>query len=424
MLVNLWRNIEYRKAREHSFKMKRKKNHFLSRFLAKHIHIKKSLSRSSCLFAFLAIVSLSQADPNVIAWDAGVCCGFHGYNETNVPPDLTKAIAIAAGGSHSLALRNNGTVIAWGNNTYGQTNVPASLSNVVAIAAGYYDSIALKRDGTVAVWGANDFGQTNVPAGLTNIVAVAGSFYDIIVLKSDGTVFAWGGNNYGQTNIPSGLSNVVAVSSGFYDNMVLRNDGTVVAWGYGTANFTVTNVPMDLTNAVAITCSMSQSVEHSLALRNDGTVTTWGYTQASVPTGLTNVFAIGAGGIQWGDSSVSRDLALTSMGTLAGWGGTTNIPANQTNVIAIASGEFHQLALIGTNPPIQSVKIVSPTFSGTNFSVQIPTQSGRIYVLEFKTSLTDAVWTALPLVPGDGHITTLNDTSITSNQRFYRIRRW
>jgi len=53
-----------------------------------------------------------------------------------VPPAATNIVAVAAGGSHSMALRDNGSVIAWGSNWDGQTNVPPTATNVVAIAAG------------------------------------------------------------------------------------------------------------------------------------------------------------------------------------------------------------------------------------------------------------------------------------------------
>jgi len=82
-------------------------------------------------------------------------------------------VAIAAGAYHSVVLKSDGTVFAWGNNNWGQTNVPAGLSSVVAIAAGGYHSLALKADGTVVAWGFNGWGQTNVPAGLSNVVAIA-----------------------------------------------------------------------------------------------------------------------------------------------------------------------------------------------------------------------------------------------------------
>ena len=57
-------------------------------------------------------------------------------------------MAIAAGEYHSLALKADGTVVAWGDNGYGQTTVPSGLSNVVAIAAGGYHSLALTAEGT------------------------------------------------------------------------------------------------------------------------------------------------------------------------------------------------------------------------------------------------------------------------------------
>jgi alpha-tubulin suppressor-like RCC1 family protein len=66
---------------------------------------------------------------------------------------LTGVVAIAAGGAHSLALKSDGTVVAWGSNFSGQMRVPSGLSGVVAIAAGDAHSLALKSDGTVVAWG-------------------------------------------------------------------------------------------------------------------------------------------------------------------------------------------------------------------------------------------------------------------------------
>lgn len=360
--------------------------------------------------------------PNVIAWEVGTGFGIGKYGETNVPPDLTNAVAIAAGGFHNLALKNNGTVVAWGRNIEGETNVPSGLSNVVAIAAGYYHSIALKTDGTIIIWGANNFGQANIPGDLSNVVAIAGSFYDTVALKADGTVLAWGGNNYGQTNVPVDLSNVVAVSAGFYDNMALKSDGTVVAWGGGPSS--VTNVPSDLTNAVAINCSTSISLEHSLALRADGTVASWGYTQASVPSTLSNVCSIAAGGVAYANPAVSRDLALRTDGSLVGWGTATNPPSSRSNIVAIACGEAHELALIGNSLPIQNSRIENFLLTKTNFSMQVPAQSGHVFLLEFKNSLSDSNWMSSQLIAGVNGTITLKDSFSTNNQRFYRVKRW
>ncbi len=50
---------------------------------------------------------------------------------------------VAAGAYHNLALKNDGTVVAWGDNDWGQSDVPAGLSGVTAVAAGYFHSLAV-----------------------------------------------------------------------------------------------------------------------------------------------------------------------------------------------------------------------------------------------------------------------------------------
>jgi hypothetical protein len=128
-------------------------------------------------------------------------------------------------------LKNDGTVVAWGNNAQGQTNVPASLTNIVAIAAGHNDSLALKNDGTVVAWGSG-FIQTNVPASLTNVTAIAAGDYHCQALKGDGSVWFWGDstsgqlNNYpgGSTNVnnPANLTNVFAIAGGGFHTVSVQ----------------------------------------------------------------------------------------------------------------------------------------------------------------------------------------------------------
>lgn len=136
-------------------------------------------------------------------------------------------ISIAAGGSHSLALKADGTVFAWGNNKSGQLgngtrpadqNRPVSVkglsrgSGVIAIAAGASFSVALERDGTVVTWGKNKVGElgngttrdSSVPVKITSRgsgpvpTAVATGAYHALALRDDGTVIAWGDNSSGQ----------------------------------------------------------------------------------------------------------------------------------------------------------------------------------------------------------------------------------
>ena len=147
--------------------------------------------------------------------------------------------AVAMGGFHSLALKSDGTVVAWGINGSGECTVPGGLSGVVAIAAGQYHSVALKSDGTVVAWGDNSYGQSTVPAGLGHVVAIAAADSHSLALKSDGTVVGWGDNYYGESTAPTGLGGAVAIAAGSYHSLALKSDGTVVAWGAGkTINLT------------------------------------------------------------------------------------------------------------------------------------------------------------------------------------------
>ncbi len=273
--------------------------------------------------------------------------GDNSSGQTNVPPNLTNVVAIAAGYDFSLALKADGTVAAWGDNTYGQTTVPAGLTNAAAIAAGYDFSLALKGDGTVVGWGDNASNQITVPSGLSNVVAIAAGYQFSLALKADGTLAAWGGNSAQDRVV--GLSNVLAIAAGWYHGLALRTDGSVV--GAGQNNFGQITVPAGLTNVVGVAAGDS----FSLALKADGTVVGWGDNadgQTNVPPDLTNVVAIAAGS--------NFGLALKADGTVAAWGdntyGQTTVPAGLTNVAAMAGGGSHSMVLVnGAGPPASPV---------------------------------------------------------------------
>jgi Regulator of chromosome condensation (RCC1) repeat len=254
--------------------------------------------------------------------------------DPNIPADLTNAAAIAAGNFFGLALRADGTIIGWGDNSYGESTASTGVTNVVAISTGYSDSLALKADGTVVGWGDDSYGQTNIPSGLTNVVAIAAGWFHGLALRADGTVAGWGGlgnNDYGQGTVPPGLTNVVAIAAGGLHSLALKADGTVVGWGDDSSS--QTSVPAGVTNVVAI----AAGGYHSLALKADGTVVGWGNpseNQISIPHGLTNVVAIAAGKY--------FSLALKADGTVVAWGQNTSgqtitLPAGLTNVVAIAA---------------------------------------------------------------------------------------
>ena len=283
----------------------------------------------------------AQSVPNVIAWDG------YGTVQTNIPQDLTNAVALAAGYTHVLALRANGTVEAWGDNSFGQTNVPSGLTNVVAIASAGYHSLALTSDGKLVAWGTNFHGEATVPPGLDGIVAIASGFYHNLALRADGTVMAWGTNFFGESSVPPGLNNVVAIASGDNFNMVLRADGTVVSWGLylDTEYWYPMVAPPGLSNVVAIAAGAG----HCLALKMDGTLVVWGNSRVVVPAGLGNVVAVAAAGY--------HNLALRTDGTVVAFGFGSAVPIGLSNVVAIADGTY-SLALIGSGPPVPGPRLV------------------------------------------------------------------
>jgi len=186
---------------------------------------------------------------------------------------LTEVKAVAAGCGSLYALKNNGTVMAWGDNEHGELGnggppgdvkepvAVKGLKGVAAIAAGRFFALALVK-GTVKAWGEGSGGElgngeatsSSVPvavSGLTGVKAIAGGGYSSLALMSDTTVKSWGLNNVGQlgtgavlgpescegvacAKVPtavSGLIEVKSISTGIFHGYALLKNKTVKAWG-------------------------------------------------------------------------------------------------------------------------------------------------------------------------------------------------
>ena len=150
------------------------------------------LRRSAPIF-----VIVTAAITEVRAW------GSNAYGELTMPAGLNDAVLLGVGEVHMLAVKRNGSVVAWGqNSSSGEGTIPADWNDVVAVAAGTSHSLALKSDGTVASIGWYSSGYHPPPAGLDNVVAIAAGEFHSAALKSDGTVVLWGGDD----TVPAGLS--------------------------------------------------------------------------------------------------------------------------------------------------------------------------------------------------------------------------
>jgi hypothetical protein len=285
---------------------------------------------ASPLAALLVVTTApAQCPPAVKCW------GLNNFGQCTVPADLGAVSAIAAGGYHTLAVVEFGTVRAWGWNIAGQCNPPVGLASVTAVAGGDLHSVALRSTGEVVCWGSNLDGQCAVPANLGAAIAIAAGKGHTVALRADGTVRAWGRNWAGQSTPPAGLRSVVeiACAAGGNDTLARRANGTVVAWGengYGQSS-----VPAGLSGATAI----GASVFRSIAVRTAGAVTCWGASGPVPPTSTWQAFAGG------GDHL----LGLRWNGTVSCYGydadGQCSVPADLGNVRQVSAGWSHSVAL-------------------------------------------------------------------------------
>jgi len=372
-----------------------------------HSHLFLTAVRQA-LLALAAVACLPFQNSNaatsgrVVGWGAGQL--FPANGPTNI-------VAISTAMDHSLALKADGTVFAWGDNMNGQCNVPSGLSGVSKIAAGEFFSVALKNDGSIVVWGANDYFQREVPSGLTGVKDISAGHGHILALKNDGTVAGWGCNIFDQAKVPTGLNGVKSILAVWNYSVAAKSNGTVVAWGVN--DYGQINAPGGLTGVAAV----AGNNNYCMALKTDGTVALWGRYPS--PPSLNSIVAIAAG--------ETHALALTSAKQVIAWGvsqsGATTVPAGLTDPIAIAASWNYSAALQRTGGGgLQNFLLTNPRRQNNTFYVSLNSQAGVSYALEYKNLLTDPSWTSLSPVAGTGSTLTLSNGSALATRRIYRVR--
>jgi alpha-tubulin suppressor-like RCC1 family protein len=153
-------------------------------------------------FAFAVALSVisapAAAQDRIVGWGSQVF--------DSAWPDES-FVEVVAGGSHTTALRADGTLAAWGDNLFGQCAIPTPPpgERFVALTAGWYHTLARVSDGSVMAWGNDVYGQCQIPPPQPgeSYVDIAGGVYHSLLLRSDGTLDARGYNNHGQCNVPA-----------------------------------------------------------------------------------------------------------------------------------------------------------------------------------------------------------------------------
>lgn len=231
--------------------------------------------------------------------------------------------------AHKSALADY--VVAWGRNTYGQCDVPPG-GDFVAVAAGDGHSLALKSDRSLVAWG---YGECEVPKG-NDFVAITAYGPYRIALRSNSSLVGWGQHKDDRCDVPKGKG-FVAVAAGETSALGLKSDGSLIQWDY-KGNYLRDKPPLG-NDFVAI----AAGDRHNLALKNDGTAVGWGSNsdgQCDAPDGMTFV-AISAGS--------NNSFGIKPDGSLVTWGyrkkrGTARLPRGN-NFVSVASYEFYNMAL-------------------------------------------------------------------------------
>ena len=248
----------------------------------------------------------------------------------NVPGPVPNAgfIGIATGNYHSMALRSNGTVEAWGICDVEQCDVPLPNSGFKAISAGDSHSLGLRQDGSIAVWGSNESGQFFVPTPNSGYATISAGLLHNLALRTNGTIVGWGYTPWGDVLPQVPNSGWVAIAAGGYYSIGLKADGSVHRWGCNGP----CPVPSPNTGFVAV----ATSFDHSLAVRTDGSIVAWGgnpYGQLDVPPPNAGFVAVTAGD--------RFSVGLKSDGTLHAWGtySQDDVPLPNRGYLAVSANK-------------------------------------------------------------------------------------
>ena len=241
---------------------------------------------------------------------------------------LDDVVAVSVGWTHTLAIRDDGGLWAWGNNSSGQLGDGTTMTrhspirimdDVVAISAGGEYSLAVKADGSLWSWGTNLHGQLgdggtddrHYPANvMNNVAAVYAQGGHPMAIGTDGSLWTWGsylvqfGYELEMLSPTRIMDDVAAVSAGGTHTMAIKTDGSLWGWGSnkwgqigdgcefsfsemvryfdeptGGIDEGLLNRPVPI-KIIDDVYSISTGWNHSLAIRNDGTMLAWGGNHA------------------------------------------------------------------------------------------------------------------------------------------------
>ncbi|MCL2192369.1 MAG: hypothetical protein FWB78_03100 [Treponema sp.] len=295
----------------------------------------------------------------------------------NIP--LVRTVSVSG---HVLAIGKDGSLWAWGNNLFGQLGIGAGgtervdtphrvgTDNDWAYAVtGMAHTVAIRTDGSLWAWGGVTTTSPNIPVriGMDNDWALVSSGgRHTVAIKTDGSLWAWGNNTRGQLGDGTTTSRNTPIRIGMDSDwawafagpnrtIAIRTDGSLWAWGDnrhgqlgdgtgGRGDYGYRNTPIRIgpSNdwAFASIGGCSGQSGHTIAVKTDGSLWAWGHNEmgqlgdgagrywGTPPgTGISEGFfrdspiRIGTDN-DWASVSASTDftMAIRTDGTLWAWG--------------------------------------------------------------------------------------------------------
>lgn len=352
---------------------------------------------------------------------------------------MDKDNQIAVGADHMVAVNPGGMVFTWGHNHYGElgnittanTSKPVAItskigsSGVAQVAAGDEITFAVKKNGDLYAWGNNTSYQMGDGMNVSrmepekvmeDVVTVAAGGSHAMAIKKDGALYVWGCNSHGQLGLPQDqcdqtnedgqpclsqptklMDNVAAISCGQDFSAAVTTNGELYVWGYDdfgqlglggktdakdADGYGYQTTPVKVLDGVAdVACGFRQ---HILALTTDGDVYAWGSNKAG-SVGLSQVDdtknecqtvpAKLMSGIQQIAAGSAHSAALTTDGELYVWGLNTygQMTFNKGNVLNMGEEDIYYQPT-----PKQVKKDIASIYCGGNATAYV-TNGGILY---------------------------------------------
>ena len=366
-----------------------------------------TLARVGVPLTFTGTVIPFNATNNTISWsvkDAGTtgasisgntmtATGAGTVTVTATIEGVSNFADVSAGYHHTMAIRTDGTLWAWGRNASGQLgdgtgtdrHAPVQIGTAndwKSVSVGYEHTAAIKTNGELWVWGANRHGQlgngnnvsSNEPIriGTNDWAYVSAGYHHTAAIKTNGELWSWGQNNHGKLGdgTAADRNNPVpvqpgttwaSVSAGGEHTAAIRTNGTMWAWGnnhYGQLGDGTTanrNSPVQVSSGT-IWNSVSSGSSHTMAINTAGQLFAWGSN----------------GNGQLGNGTTTNSHAPVGIGTANDW---AHVSAGQIHTAAIKTNG--ELWTWGHN---QYGQLGDGSFAGKNNPVRVGTANDWVSV--------------------------------------------